>query len=114
VQYAVGIAFLVVALAAVGAVAVVRHESRPEARASLATAVRVLRRSSSLVVASASGECPCGGVLGPTGRVSRRYGPLHACTDCGQTYTEDGRRIILRRRPQVVRRVRRLRRPADR
>jgi hypothetical protein len=105
-QYAVGIAFFVVALAALGTVAIVRHESRPAARMSLATAVRAIRRSP-LVVAAASAECPCGGVLGPTGRVSRRYGPLQACTDCGNTYTEDGRRIILRRRPQVVRRVRR-------
>lgn len=101
-QYAVGTMFLIVVIAAFGAVAFVRHESKPEARPSLAAATRILRRSSRLVVASASGECACGGVLGATGRTSRRYGPLQACSDCGQTWTEDGRRIILRRRPQDV------------
>ena len=101
-QYAVGTMFVIVVIAAFGAVAFVRHESKPEARPSLAAATRTLRRSNRLVVASASGECACGGVLGATGRTSRRYGPLQACSDCGQTWTEDGRRIILRRRPQVV------------
>jgi hypothetical protein len=106
-QYAVGTMFVIVVIAAFGAVAFVRHESKPEARPSLAAATRTLRRSNRLVVASASGECACGGVLGATGRTSRRYGPLQACSDCGQTWTEDGRRIILRRRPQgAVSRIR--------
>lgn len=110
-HYAIAIAFIIVALAAVGMYAFARHESRPASRPTLAWAVRSLHRSP-LVVAAASGECPCGGVLGPTGRMSRRYGAVLACTDCGKTYTEDGRRIVFRRRPQVVRRVRRVRRPA--
>jgi hypothetical protein len=105
VQYAITITFVVVALAAVGLIAFTRHESRPAARPSLAWAVRTLHRSP-LVVAAAAGECPCGGVLGATGRTSRRYGPVLACTDCGKTYTEDGRRIVFRRRPQGARRVR--------
>jgi hypothetical protein len=112
VKYAVGIAFLIVALAALGALVIVRRENRPESRTSLATAVRALRRSP-LVVAAASGECPCGGVLGPTGQQSRRYGPLQACTDCGQTYTEDGSKIVQRKRPPGERRVRRVRRSVD-
>src|SRR5262245_45246992 len=102
VDYAITIAVVLVALAAVGLVAFARHESRPAARPSLALAVRCRRRPPP-VLASASGECPCGGVLGPTGRTSRRYGPVLTCTDCGRTYTEDGRRIIFRR----------LRRPVD-
>lgn len=111
-HYAIAIALIFLALAAVGLVAFARHESRPTSRPSLAWAVRSLHRSP-LVLAAAAGECPCGGVLGSTGRRSRRYGPVLACTDCGKTYTEDGRRIVFRRRPQVVRRVRRLRRPVD-
>ena len=111
-HYAIAVAFIAIALIAVGLVAFARHESRPTARPSLAWAVRSMQRSP-LVLGAASGECPCGGVLGATGRTSRRYGPVLACTDCGKTYTEDGRRIVFKHRPQAVRRVRRVRRPAD-
>lgn len=110
-HYIVGSVFAVVVVMAFAAVALVRHESRPVSRPSLAAATRKLRRSSRLVVAAASGECPCGGVLGPTGRMSRRFGALQACSGCGRTYTADGRRIIVRRRPATV--TRRTRTPRN-
>jgi hypothetical protein len=101
-QYAIPIVFVVIALITLGMISFVRHESKLVARPSLAAATRTLRRSSRLVVAAAAGECACGGILGPTGQTSRRYGELLACSDCGKTFTADGRRIILRRRPEVV------------
>jgi len=111
VHYALAITFLVIVAAAFGAVAFARRENRPEARPSFAAATRALRRRSPLVVAAASGECACGGVLGPTGTESRKYGPVLTCASCGSNWTEDGRRIVFRRRPRVERRVRRLRKP---
>jgi hypothetical protein len=101
-QYAIPIVFIAIALITLGMISFVRHESKLVARPSLTAATRTLRRSNRLVVASAAGECECGGILGPTGQTSRRYGELLACSDCGKTFTADGRRIILRRRPEVV------------
>lgn len=101
-QYAIPIVFVVIALITLGMISFVRHESKLVARPSLAAATRTLRRSNRLVVASAAGECECGGILGPTGQTSRRYGELLGCSDCGKTFTSDGRRIILRRRPEVM------------
>lgn len=109
-QYVLATTFLAITAAALGLFAFARRENRLGSRPSLAAATRALRRSR-LVVTSASGECSCGGVTGPTGTRSRRYGQILACTSCGETWTEDGRRIILRRRPRVERRVRRIRRP---
>lgn len=108
-QYVIATTFVAFALAAIGLIAFVRRENRLESRPSLAAAARSLRRSR-VVVAAASGECSCGGILGPTGTVSPRYGQLLACTGCGRTWTEDGRRIIRRRRSTSERRTRRLRR----
>jgi hypothetical protein len=109
VQYVMASTFLVIALAVFGLVALTRRENKLESRPSLGAAARSLRRSR-LVVSAASGMCRCGGILGPTGTVSPRYGQLQACTRCGRTWTDSGRRIIRRRRSAGGRRTRRSRR----
>jgi hypothetical protein len=108
VDYAVTAIFVLIGLIAVGLVRHMRHETRFESRPSLAAARRAMSRSR-LVASVASGECSCGGMLGPTGTVSARYGPLLGCTSCRRTWTDDGRRVI--RRPARRGRSARRRRP---
>ena len=104
-QYAVVIALLVIALIAAGLIKYARMETRAQPRPSLAAALSVIRRSR-LVVPGASVPCSCGGILGPSGTVSPRYGPLLACTACARIWTSDGRRIVLRRQAAPGRRRR--------
>jgi hypothetical protein len=102
VRYAVVITFLVIALIAVGLIKYARSQIRMAARPSLPAALGAIRRSR-LVAPGASGQCTCGGIIGPCGMVSPRHGPLLTCTGCGQTWTSDGRRIVLRRRTRAAR-----------
>jgi hypothetical protein len=95
VDYVVTAIFVLIGLVAFGLIAHARRETRFEPRSTLASARQVLGRSR-LVVSVASGECPCGGMLGPSGTVSRRYGQLFGCTSCGSRWTGDGRRVIRR------------------
>ena len=97
VQYAVVITLLIVALIAAGLIKYARMETRAQPRPTLAAALSVIRRSR-LVAPGTSVPCSCGGIRGPSGRVSPRYGPLLACTGCARIWTSDGRRIVLRRR----------------
>jgi len=94
-QYVVTAIIVLIGLAAFGLLRHIWHLTRFEPRPSLAAARRVMSRSR-LVVSVAGGECPCGGMLGPTGTVSPRYGQLLGCTNCGRTWTDDGRRVIRR------------------
>jgi len=72
----------------------VYHESGPGVRPSLAAARRSIRQSRMI----ASGDvCVCGGTLQPSSRVSGRYGTLLGCTGCRRSWSEDGRRVVVRR-----------------
>jgi len=46
-------------------------------------------------------QCVCGGILGLSGRVSDKFGPLIGCTGCTRFWTASGHRIRTRpvRRP---------------
>ena len=96
-QYAVVITLLVIALSAIGLIKYAHTETRAQPRPSLAAALSVIRRSR-LAAPGASVPCSCGGIVGPSGGVSPRYGPLLACTGCARIWTSDGRTIVLRRR----------------
>jgi hypothetical protein len=43
-------------------------------------------------------ECVCGGTIGKSGKVSKRFGELLGCTACARLWTLDGRRVKRRRR----------------
>ena len=105
--YVVSVVFVLIALASIGLFHHARRETRFESRPSMAGARRAMSRSR-LVASVSEGECSCGGMLGPTGTVSARYGQLHGCTSCGRTWTDDGRRVIRRRRSSRPRRRGRL------
>jgi len=95
VEYVLTAIIVLIGLAAFGLFRYLWHLTRFEPRPSLAAARQAMSRSR-LVVSVADGECPCGGMLGPTGTVSSRYGQLLGCTTCGRTFTGDGRRVIRR------------------
>jgi hypothetical protein len=107
VDYVLTAIFVLIGLAAFGLFRHSRQETRFESRPSMAAARRAMSRSR-LVASVSEGECSCGGMLGPTGTVSARYGQLHGCTSCGRTWTDDGRRVIRRRRSSRPRRRGRL------
>jgi hypothetical protein len=94
VQYIVFVAVFLAVAATAGMIMVARHESRLVPRPSMMAARQVLRKSRRLVVAG--DQCLCGGVLGPSGRVSAKFGPLMGCTGCDRTWTMSGRRIVRR------------------
>jgi hypothetical protein len=100
VELAVVVIFMAIVLIALGLVAFARHESRLVPRASLTSSLSGLRRSSRVVITAASGECPCGGLIIESGRVSPRLGPLYTCASCHRNWTASGRRVI--RRPAGV------------
>jgi hypothetical protein len=104
VDYVVATVFVLIVLAAIVLLRHSRHETRLEPRPSLAAARRAMGRSR-LVASVPDGECPCGGMVGPTGTVSARYGQLLGCTSCSRTWTGDGRRVIRRRRSARRRRT---------
>ena len=90
--------FVVVVVAAAGRIAHARRELRlvPRARS---IAGRPAPRRQRLV--AAGDRCVCGGVVGPSGRQSERFGPLLGCTACSRSWTLSGRRIARRRVPRA-------------
>jgi hypothetical protein len=93
--YLVTIIIVVVAGSIVVAVAYVRHENRPTP-----LPARVFRRRATRALPG--DECACGGTIGRSGRVSKRFGELLGCTACKRLWTMDGRRVIRRRRPSYA------------
>jgi hypothetical protein len=91
--YLAGIVILVAGAAVVLGVTYVRHETRPMARQSPVLARKVMRRRQRV---AAGDLCTCGGTIGKTGRISRRFGELLGCTGCNRSWTMDGRKIIRR------------------
>jgi hypothetical protein len=89
--YLVTIVIVVVVVSVlVGAIFVsheLHHESIP----------LVFRRRAARRVTPGVG-CVCGGTIGRTGKVSKRFGELLGCTACRRLWTMDGRRIIIQRR----------------
>jgi hypothetical protein len=77
----------------------VQHELRPAPRMS-PVFVRGAKPRARRVAPGDS--CVCGGTVGKTGRISRRFGDVLGCTGCKRSWTMDGRRII-RRRPSPPR-----------
>ena len=92
VGYLVTIIIVVVAVSVLVAVKFVSHELHPAPIPSRVFGRRAARR------ATPGETCVCGGTIGRTGRVSRRFGELLGCTACQRLWTMDGRRIIIRRR----------------
>ena len=90
--YLVTIIIVVVAVSVLVAVKFVSHELHPAPIPSRVFGRRAARR------ATPGETCVCGGTIGRTGRVSRRFGELLGCTACQRLWTMDGRRIIIRRR----------------
>jgi hypothetical protein len=94
--YLVTIIIVVVAGSVLVAVAYVRHEIRPTP---LPARVFGRRRATRVMPGD---ECACGGTIGRSGRVSKRFGELLGCTACKRLWTMDGRRVIRRRRPSYA------------
>ena len=90
--YLVTIVIVVVVGSVLVTAAFVSRELRPEPRRSLVFTRRAARR------VTPGDECVCGGTIGRTGRLSKRFGELLGCTACRRLWTMDGRRIIVRRR----------------
>lgn len=89
--YVVAIIIVVVIGSVALAAAFLRHELRPiplPARLYRSRAMRV----------AAGDECVCGGMIGKSGKTSKRFGDLLGCTACARVWTMDGRRVR-RRRP---------------
>ncbi len=77
-----------------------RRETRLVARPHERSGRRATRRSRLMETGDG---CSCGGVLGPSGRESEKFGPLLGCTGCSRSWTLTGQRV--RRRtvpPQTV------------
>jgi hypothetical protein len=92
VGYLVTIVIVVVVGSVLVAAKFVSHELHPEPMPSRVFGRRTARR------ATPGDDCACGGTIGRTGRVSKRFGELLGCTACRRLWTMDGRRIIIRRR----------------
>ena len=90
--YLVTIIIVVVVGTVLVAAKFVSHELHPEPMPS-----RVFRRRTARRVTPGD-DCVCGGTIGRTGKVARRFGELLGCTACPRRWTMDGRRIIIRRR----------------
>ena len=90
--YLVTIIIVVVVVSVLAAAIFVSHELHPEPMPS-----RVFRRRTARRVTPGD-DCVCGGTIGRTGKVARRFGELLGCTACPRRWTMDGRRIIIRRR----------------
>ena len=90
--YLVTIVIVVVVGAVLVTAAFVSRELRPEPMRSRVFARRAARR------VTPGDECVCGGTIGRTGKVSKRFGELLGCTACRRLWTMDGRRVIVRRR----------------
>lgn len=97
------IVIAVVALLILAAVFYVQHELRGPATRPvpvLARAAMRRARGARRIRVAPGDDCVCGGTIGRTGRVSRRFGELLGCTACKRSWTADGRRIIRRRSPR--------------
>ena len=97
------IVIVVVALLILAAVFYVQHELRgPATRPVPVLAQAAMRRARGArrIRVAPGDDCVCGGTIGRTGRVSRRFGELLGCTGCKRSWTADGRRIIRRRSPR--------------
>ena len=97
------IVIVVVALLILAAVFYVQHELRGPATRPvpvLARAAMRRARGARRIRVAPGDDCVCGGTIGRTGRVSRRFGELLGCTGCKRSWTADGRRIIRRRSPR--------------
>jgi hypothetical protein len=92
VGYLVAIVIVVVVGSVLVAAKFVSHELHPEPMPSRVFGRRAARR------ATPGDDCVCGGTIGRTGRVSKRFGELLGCTACRRLWTMDGRRVIIRRR----------------
>lgn len=68
-----------------------RSETRMVARPAF-SARRVARRAPVV----AGDPCACGGVLGPSGQVSDKFGTLLGCTGCNRTWSVRGRWLVSR------------------
>ena len=90
--YLVTIVIVVVVGSVLVAAKFVSHELHPEPMPSRVFGRRAARR------ATPGDDCVCGGTVGRSGRVSKRFGELLGCTACRRLWTMDGRRIIIRRR----------------
>ena len=90
--YLVTIVVVVVAGSILAAVKYVSHELRPAPRPRRLASRRAARR------VSAGDNCACGGTIGRSGKISKRFGELLGCTACQRLWTLDGRRVR-RRRP---------------
>ena len=93
--YLVTIIIVVVAGSVLVAAAYIRHEVRPTPLPARMFGRRATR-------AMPGDECACGGTIGRSGRVSKRFGELLGCTACKRLWTMDGRRVIRRRRPSYA------------
>jgi hypothetical protein len=89
-----GLVLVIVIVVVLGSVAAaagyLRHELRPipfPSRLYGGKAVRV----------APGDECVCGGMIGKSGKTSKRFGDLLGCTACSRSWTMDGRRIRHRR-----------------
>jgi len=89
--YLVTIVIVVVVGSILLAVRFVRSELRPEPRRS-----PLLGRGGAVAVA-AGDVCVCGGMIGRSGRTSKRFGDLLGCTACNRAWTLDGRRVRRRK-----------------
>ena len=94
--YLVTAIIVVVAGSIILAIRFVSHELRPEPRRS-----PMLGRSRAARRVGAGDGCVCGGTIGRSGRISKRFGELLGCTACNRLWTMDGRRIR-RRRPRYA------------
>jgi hypothetical protein len=94
--YLVTIVIVVVVGSVLVAVKFVSHELRPTTpRPRRLASRRAARR------VSAGQNCACGGMIGRSGKISKRFGELLGCTACQRLWTLDGRRLR-RRRPAYV------------
>lgn len=91
----VTIVIVVVAGSVLAAVTFVRHELRPAPRRGRRVSRRTTRR------VTAGDGCSCGGTIGVSGKISKKFGELLGCTACQRLWTLDGRRLR-RRRPAYV------------
>ena len=90
--YLVTIIIVVVVGTVLVAAKFISHELHPEPMPSRVFRHRAARR------VTPGDDCVCGGTIGRTGRISRRFGELLGCTACQRLWTMDGRRIVIRRR----------------
>jgi hypothetical protein len=94
--YLVTIVIVVVVGSVLIAVKFVSHELRP----ATPRPRRMAQRRAARRVA-AGDNCACGGTIGRSSKISKKWGELLGCTACQRLWTLDGRRLR-RRRPAYV------------